>query len=455
MPVDVSRHGGFRPIRMLSSAPAPTVSSRESLARLGRARRITDALLGRARAGDLYERPIPERHRLIFYLGHLDAFEWNLLAAPESSRRAEPLDALFAFGIDPLGSGLPDDTAGDWPSVARVDAYVTSTRRRLDALLPVLLGSDRYGGDAPPAAFLLEAAIEHRLMHAETLAYLLNRSASARPYRDALPARDVVSAFVRIPGGVATLGRRRDGWRTFGWDNEYEAHEVAVDAFEIGRCMVSNGEFLRFVEAGGYEDPACWSVEDWRWRTGRGIAHPSFWERFAGGWRQRTLSEYLPLPLDWPAYVSHAEAAAYARWMHASLPTEAQWHRAAYGSLHGRERPYPWGTDAPAACHGNFGFHDERPHAVDAHPQGDSAFHVRGLLGNGWEWTATTFAPLPGFEAFAFYPGYSADFFDDRHYVLKGGGPFTDAALLRRPFRNWFQPHYPYVHAGFRCVRNR
>jgi formylglycine-generating enzyme required for sulfatase activity len=153
-------------------------------------------------------------------------------------------------------------------------------------------------------------------------------------------------------------------------------------------------------------------------------------------------------------YVSHAEASAYARWAGKSLPTEAQWHRAAYGTPQGTERPYPWGEQAPSALHGNFDFHRWDPAPVNAHPAGKSAFGAYDLLGNGWEWTSTVFGPLPGFEPFPFYRGYSANFFDGKHFVMKGGAPRTAACMLRRTFRNWFQGHYPFVYAGFRCVEN-
>src|ERR1019366_5516039 len=94
------------------------------------------------------------------------------------------------------------------------------------------------------------------------------------------------------------------------------------------------------------------------------------------------------------------------------------------------------------------------PAPVTAFPAGTSAFGVVGLVGNGWEWTSTIFGPFPGFEPFPFYPGYSADFFDNRHYVMKGASARTAACMLRRSFRNWFQPHYPYVYAGFRCIEH-
>jgi len=137
-----------------------------------------------------------------------------------------------------------------------------------------------------------------------------------------------------------------------------------------------------------------------------------------------------------------------------SLPTEPQFHRAAYGSESREERQYPWGNEAPHHGSGNFDFRGWNPEPVYAAPAGDSAFGVAQLVGNGWEWTNTPFAPFPGFKARATYPGYSANFFDDEHYVLKGGSPRTASRLLRRSFRNWFRPDYPYVYATFRCVEN-
>jgi formylglycine-generating enzyme required for sulfatase activity len=152
--------------------------------------------------------------------------------------------------------------------------------------------------------------------------------------------------------------------------------------------------------------------------------------------------------------VSHAEASSFARWAGKELPTEAQWHRAAYARRDGSESSYPWGNSTASVRRGNFDFHQWEPAPVNAHPDGASDFGVVDLLGNGWEWTSTLFAPFPGFQRFSFYPGYSADFFDGKHYVMKGGSARTSACMLRRSFRNWFQPQYQYVYAGFRCVKN-
>ena len=166
------------------------------------------------------------------------------------------------------------------------------------------------------------------------------------------------------------------------------------------------------------------------------------------------MFDEVPLPLDWPVAVSHAEASAYARWAGAKLPSEAEWHRAAYGTADGPERDYPWGCNAPEGTRGNFDFARWDPTPVNAFPGGNSAFGASDLLGNGWEWTRTPFAPFEGFEAFSFYRGYSADFFDGQHYAMKGGSPRTAASMLRRSFRNWFQPRYPYVYSAFRCVKH-
>ena len=131
---------------------------------------------------------------------------------------------------------------------------------------------------------------------------------------------------------------------------------------------------------------------------------------------------------------------------------EAEWQRAACATPQGDERTYPWGSQAPAPEFGNFDFRRWSPMPVNAHPAGGTAFGVQGMVGNGWEWTSTEFAPFPRFKAFPFYPGYSADFFDGKHFVMKGGSARTAACMLRPTFRNWFQAHYQFIYTGFRCV---
>ncbi len=401
-----------------------TLSPRSVARRLFVARAETDGLFDLIGSATLYERPVPDRHRLIFYLGHLEAFDWNLIGRGVLDRPSfhPTFDRLFAFGIDPEPGAAPSDTAADWPSVDEIRAYNAETRSRIDRLAPEVPYRD------------VQIAIEHRLMHAETLAYLLhNLPHGNKKFVDqqiiAGPAPK--GGFIEIPAGRATLGQRE---HEFGWDNEFREHTVHVPAFRISRYKVTNGDYLKFVEDGA--------------------APPHFWIREQGQWFWRGMFEKMPLPLDWPVYVTHAEASAYASWAGADLPTEAQFHRAAYGRPDGGEQSYPWGDADPAEVEGNFNFRRWDPAPVTSSPGSDSAFGVAQLAGNGWEWTSSVFEPFAGFEPYHLYAGYSQPFFDGKHFVLKGASPRTASCFLRRSFRNWFRPEYPYVYASFHLVQN-
>ncbi len=428
------------------------------LARLQDARRITDDLFSVVKPEFLYERPIAERHRIVFYIGHLEAFDRNLFDQRLFTMpvRQPEYDQLFAFGIDPVDGGLPTDQPSDWPSLEAIHAYIGQIRADIDERFDPI---ELTGAGAPSSTeTLLEVAIEHRLMHAETLAYMLHQlpldqktgPKVTEEIADHPLDAHVSREMVRVPAGVAALGLVRDGG-TFGWDNEFGRHQVEVPAFDMDRFMVTNADWLDFIDAGGYEHREYWRESDWAWKERERISKPAFWVRESSGesvsdaattkgWKLRTMFDEIPLPADWPVYVSHAEASAYAKWAGKSLPTEAQWQRAAEA--------------APHAESGNFDFRRWEPSPVQAHPDNSSASGVVGQFGNGWEWTSTHFGPLPGFEPFPFYEGYSANFYDNQHYVLKGGSPRTAACMLRPSFRNWFQAHYQYVYAGFRCVRS-
>jgi gamma-glutamyl hercynylcysteine S-oxide synthase len=431
----------------------------ELLNRLVEARANTDQLFDLVQPNALYERPIPERHRIIFYIGHLEAFDWNLLRERALGLETfhPEFDRLFAFGIDPVGGGLPTDQPTDWPTIAQVRDYVARLRGTLDeGLEERLSGEGRLSEQEFPLSLLLQVAIEHRLMHAETLAYMLHQLPLDRRVVPQLGPELVVGTalptMIEIPAGRVTMGLRRDDPASFGWDNEFEEHTVDVAAFAIDQFEVTNGQYLDFLAAGGYDNPDFWTKRSWDWKIQHIITHPGFWRPRGNSWYLRTMFDQVPLPLDWPVYVSHAEASAFAHWAGKALPTEAQWQRAAYGTPESEERAYPWGAEVPGPKRGNFDFQRWDPTPVGAFPEGRSAFGVADLAGNGWEWTSTLFGPFSGFEPFPFYRGYSADFFDNKHFVMKGGSARTAACMLRRSFRNWFQPHYPHVYAGFRCV---
>ncbi|HKR62819.1 MAG TPA: SUMF1/EgtB/PvdO family nonheme iron enzyme [Thermoanaerobaculia bacterium] len=353
-----------------------------------------------------YDRPIALRNPIVFYEGHLPGFSVNTLIKLTLQRPGvdERLETLFARGIDPADESAVRSPTDVWPSREEVQVFAAAC----DALVEAALAETPIG----EASFTI---IEHELMHQETLLYMLHnlpyekkQSSSlqvAKSSRGFSPARSIA-----IPAGRATLGTSRE---FFGWDNEFPAHVVDVPAFEIDAYPVTNGQYLEYIDA-------------------TGAPGPHFWD---GTSRWRGMFSLQPLMLDAPVWVTHDEASAYAKWRGKRLPSEAEFQRAAEG-----------------VKGGEYGFQSFDPVAVDAHPEGVSAWGVHDLVGNGWEWTSTLFDGFPGFKPMASYKEYSADFFDNAHYVLKGASPVTDSALIRPGFRNWFRPNYPYVFAKFRCA---
>jgi len=389
--------------------------------------------------GAFYDRPIPLRHPFAFYEGHVPAFSFltlNVRALGEPSVDAV-LERLFERGIDPasIDEARRHDRS-NWPDRNAVAAFAAECDRRVVHALEFA----RIDNAAVPRLVHGQSAytiLEHEAMHQETTTYIIHQLDEGRKeripqeHRDHAPGRGELRA---IDAGIATLGADAAAI-PFGWDNEFGRIEVAVPAFEMSTYPVTNGDWLRFVAAGGLV--------------------PAFWQERDGGWALRLVSETIALPLSWPVYVTHRQAEAYARWVGMRLPTEAEYHRAAFGTPAGDERPFPWGSEPPAPRYGNFDFQRFDPEPVDAHPQGTSAWGVADLIGNGWEWTSSTFGPFPGFAPMASYPQYSADFFDGRHYVMKGASPVTPRELIRRSFRNWFFDDYPYMYAKFHCVAVR
>ena len=441
-----------------------------------RNRARSDAIFDLIDPAAYYSRPISLRNPIVFYEGHLPAF--SVIAFLRRGLGRAPVDArfeaLFERGIDPEteGSAVPRSGASTvWPTRDEVRAFA----RACDEAVIHAMSS------LPPGCVALEGlytALEHEAMHQETLLYVWHRLPYAQKRRPDLPPQggshvigtgeptgrqpgstqsswlSPLGGRISIPAGTAMLGATRDEV-AFGWDNEFDAHQVHVPAFEVDALPVTNAQFLEFVAAGGYGKRELWDDEGWEWIQRDGVTCPAFWTRGDArsqeGRRSGDLSEKnspelltscfcwrgmfeeIPLPVDWPVYVSHAEASAYARWTGRRLMTEPEFHRAAEGSTAG---------------HVDFAGFDPIP--VGSHPP--SAAGVFDLVGNGWEWTATVFAPFEGFVPMRSYPEYSADFFDGHHYVMKGASPATARELVRPGFRNWFRGNYPYVYAKFRTV---
>ena len=436
------------------------VDRAEVLARYALNRRRTRGLFDLLDDSMYYQRPISLRNPVVFYEGHIPAFSVNTLIKKALGWPGvdEHLETIFARGIDPeseatsIARGNPA-----WPSRAEVRQYVDAADRLIEKAI-TSADLERSGHPMLDQARALWTILEHEEMHQETLGYIWHQvpySCKRRPegYRiEGTPHVQVdVTSHARIPAGDATLGTDL-AENPFAWDNECPAHRVHVKSFAIDVYNVTNGQFMEFVKARGYEAPQWWRPEDWEWIRANGISHPFFWERAGHRWFWRGMFEPVTLPETWPVYVTWAEANAFARWRRMRLPTEAEYHRASYGTPEKHERPYPWGQSMSSPVPGNFDFTRWDPEPVGAHPEGASAFGVHDLIGNGWEWTATPFAPFNGFEPLPTYPEYSAEFFDGDHFVMKGASPLTAGTLVRRGFRNWFRPRYPYVYATFRCA---
>jgi iron(II)-dependent oxidoreductase len=421
-------------------------------------RERSDATFAIVRPEAYYERPIALRNPICFYEGHLPAFSVNtLIRRGLKEPGIDPeYEVLFERGIDPEEEGAVGGQAVRWPRREAIRAYGERADRRV---LAALENAEIERDDDPVLrrGLAVYTILEHEPMHQETLRYMWHRlpvDQKARPADAAVPdtgGEPPTRRRVAVPPGVATLGT---GTRErFGWDNEFPQNRVDVPAFDIDVYDVTNRDFLEFVEAGGYDRRDLWEDEGWQWRARAGVQHPLFWERADGHWVWRGMFERFPLPMAWPVYVSHAEARAFARWTGRRLPSEAEFHRAAYGTPEGLERTFPWGEEPPDGTRGNFDFARFDPVPVGRFPLGASAWGIHDLVGNGWEWTSTVFSGFDGFQPMPSYPNYSADFFDGQHWVLKGASPATSKDLIRRGFRNWFRGTYPYVYATFRTVQ--
>jgi iron(II)-dependent oxidoreductase len=390
---------------------------------------------------------------VIWHLAHIGVFEAYWLMQKAQCLPAP--DPAYERVFDPIRT--PREESKNLPTRREMQDYLARVR---DASLSYLAGFDF--GDADPlksGGYVFRLVIEHERQHQETLLYLLqllDPSKKARPAGPTSAAASETTAdgggTVLVPAGAFLMGATPGG---FAYDNELPAREVFVPAFGLDRRPTTNGEYLRFVEAGGYERREFWSEEGWLRREREGWAHPLYWLRDGSGWRERLMFEERGLRAEHPVVgVSWFEAEAYARFAGKRLPTEAEWEKAAsWDDAAGAKRRYAWGDTAPSpeVCNSGLSFWGTTP--AGGFPAGASAYGCRDMTGNVWEWTSTPFDAFPGFEPFP-YPEYSEVWFDGDHRVLKGGSWATDASVLRTSFRNFFRRHFRIAFAGIRLAED-
>jgi len=330
--------------------------------------------------------------------------------------------------------------------------YVREVR---DKVLDVLDRVPLQGHALVDHAFAFGMVAQHEQQHDETMlaTHQLRVGAPVLHAAEPPPATRPPSVDeVLVPAGGFTMGTSTEPWAL---DNERPAHVVHTDAFFIDTAPVTYGSYLRFVDAGGYDDPRWWSAAGWSHRQEADLRAPAYLDQHGGRWFRTRFGVHEPVRDDEPVtHVSFHEAEAYAAWAGRRLPTEAEWEKAARldpGS--GRSRRYPWGDEDPTAEHANLGQRHLRAAEVGAYPAGASPLGVHQLIGDVWEWTSSDFAPYPGFRVFP-YPEYSQVFFGPDYKVLRGGSFGTDAVACRGTFRNWDYPIRRQIFAGFRCARD-
>jgi 5-histidylcysteine sulfoxide synthase/putative 4-mercaptohistidine N1-methyltranferase len=397
-----------------------------------------------------YRKPIPLRHPLIFYFGHTATFFINkLVLAGLVSQRINPaFESMFAIGVDEMSWDDLDETNYNWPTVAEVRAYRAEMRRTVDQLIATLPLELPIHWDHPWWPILM--GIEHERIHLETSSVLIRQHALqyVKPHPAWQPCRTGGEAptndLVEIPAGQVTLGKTD---ATYGWDNEYGRHEADVPRFEVSRHLVSNREFLGFVESGGYLNDSYWEEEGRQWKTYTKAQHPTFWIPDGSAWRLRLMTEEVAMPWDWPVEVNYHEAKAFCNWKRAEtglpvrLPTEDEWYRLC--EVSGVDEVQADGP-APANLHLD---HYASSCPVTQFRHGE----LYDVVGNVWQWTETPIYPFDGFRVHPLYDDFTTPTFDDCHNLIKGGSWIACGNESLMSARYAFRRHF-FQHAGFRYV---
>ena len=401
-----------------------------------------------------YHRGDPLRHVLLFYLGHTAVFYINkLMLAKIIDTRINPeFESIFAIGVDEMSWDDLNEKHYNWPSVDAVREYRDKAK---EVVLKVI---DEVPLSMPVTwrdpFWIILMGIEHERIHLETSSVLIRQ----------LPLNEVVSGrfgkicdttgeapendMIPVSGSVVVMGKPEDH-RFYGWDNEYGKYEERVDDFRASKYLISNGEYLKFIQDGGYRTPEYWTEEGWQWRTFKEAEMPLFWRKYGENYKLRLVAEEIPMPWNWPVEVNCLEAKAYANWKSRitgkkfRLPTEAEWLR-----LHettGLKDADEW-QQAPGNI--NLEYYTS-PCPVDMFKQGD----FYDIVGNVWQWTETPITGYPGFKVHALYDDFSTPTFDGKHNLIKGGSWISTGNEATIHARYAFRRHF-YQHAGIRLVES-
>ena len=396
-------------------------------------------------------KPITLRHPLIFYFAHTATFFVNkLLLSKLISERLNPhFESIFAIGVDEMSWDDLDEVHYDWPTVQEVRDYRHQVRALILNILEHAPLTLPLNWQNPWWTIIM--GIEHERIHLETSSVLIRQHALEHVRQHPQWRANIITGIapdnhlLEVPDGKVLL-QKDFNHPFYGWDNEYGRHEAEVAAFAASKYLVSNQEFLAFVEADGYQTEHYWSEEGLGWLQFSQAAHPCFWRKTELGWSLRLMLEEVPMPWDWPVEVNYHEAKAFCQWKSQQLgktirlPTEDEWYRLYAVSDLDPDLQSPeqanielkYGT---SSC------------PVDHFKQGD----FYDIQGNVWQWTETPIYPFQGFQVHPFYDDFSTPTFDGRHNLMKGGSWISAGNEALYSSRYAFRRHF-FQHAGFRYV---
>ena len=419
--------------------PSESADGGALAARLLAVRRESERLAAGLTPEDQVVQSMPDCSPTKWHLAHVTWFFETFLLAPylPGYRPLHPQYAyLFNSYYVTAGARYPRPHRGllTRPTADEVAEY----RRHVTDGLAELLGT-ADGALLAELEPLVEIGINHEQQHQELMLMDVLHLFSCNPLKPAFapplptPARQASRfRWIEYGGGIHTIGHDGDG---FAYDNEGPRHEVLLRPFRIASRPVSNGEWLEFVEDGGYQRPELWLSDGWATATEEGWSAPLYWERGEGGWTGMTLTGQQPIDPHAPVcHVSHYEADAYARWLGHRLPTEAEWEVAA--------------QECPEV--GNF--LDSgllRPVAAD-----DGSAGPVQMFGDVWEWTGSAYGPYPGYRPPEGTIGEYNGKFMANQIVLRGGCCVTPAGHARRSYRNFFYPRQRWAFGGLRLAED-
>lgn len=390
------------------------------------------------------------RHPLIFYYGHTATFYINKLTFMKfiKSRVNETFESMFAIGVDEMSWDDLNTREYHWPTVAAVQEYRNTVYALVsDFIKNMPLKSPITQSDP---AWIILMGIEHEHIHLETSAVLIRElplqyvqvNAAWQPCRE-FSDHAPENSLIPVVGGTVNINKRTD---TYGWDNEYGKAEFHVKNFNAGQYLVSNQEYLKFIDANGYAEKKYWNAEGWQWCQTMRISQPHFWQKKNNQWLLRLLTEEIPMPWNWPVEVNYYEAKAFCHYLAEEtgkkirLPTEAEWHCLAKHA----NATYPAWQSAPANIDLAY-FASSCP--IDKFQHGD----FYDVIGNVWQWTETPIYGFAGFQPHVSYDDFSLPTFDGQHHVFKGGSWISCGNEALTESRYAFRKHF-FQCAGIRYI---